>query len=160
MRVTPAGDPEDSSTGRILDALPMSVFQIVAVLMIALSVILDGLDNQMLGLAAPSLIKEWGFAKEALGLVFALGFVGMGIGTLASGWIGDRHGRRVALLFGVITFGIATILTGLATSVTQIAILKTLAGVGLGGIPGTAAGLPPPSSCRHSGGAPSSIWGV
>ncbi|WP_253717232.1 MFS transporter [Sphingomonas sp. AP4-R1] len=119
----------------------MSLFQIVAVLMIALSVILDGLDNQMLGLAAPSLIREWGFAKEVLGVIFALGFVGMGVGTLASGWLGDRYGRRVALLFGVITFGIATILTGLATSVAQIAILKTLAGVGLGGIPGTAAAM-------------------
>lgn len=131
----------DPSTGGILDALPMSTFQIVSVLMIAASVILDGLDNQMLGLAAPSLIKEWQVAKETLGLIFALGFVGMAVGTLASGWIGDRYGRRAALLSGVLVFGVATILTGFAGTVTEIAMLKTLAGVGLGGIPGTAAAM-------------------
>jgi AAHS family 4-hydroxybenzoate transporter-like MFS transporter len=138
--ISTSGSDEDS-VGRGLDARPMSAFQIAAVAMIALSVILDGLDNQMLGLAAPSLIKEWGFQKEALGLVFALGFVGMGIGTIASGLIGDRHGRRVALLAGVVTFGAATALTGIATSIAQIALFKTLAGIGLGGIPGTAAAM-------------------
>ena len=66
----------------MLDDIPMSSFQIWSVLMIAATVILDGLDNQMLGLAAPSLLKEWDISREALGSVFALGFVGMTIGTL------------------------------------------------------------------------------
>lgn len=125
----------------MLDALPLSGFQIRSVLMIAATVILDGLDNQMLGLAAPSLLKEWGIGKDALGLVFALGFVGMAIGTLTSGFIGDRFGRRGALLLGVAIFGVATLLTGFSASLTHVAVLKTLAGVGLGGVPGTAAAM-------------------
>jgi AAHS family 4-hydroxybenzoate transporter-like MFS transporter len=92
----------------MLDALPLSSYQVWAVLMIA-TVILDSLDNQMLGLAAPSLLKEWGISRDALGFVFALGFVGMGIGTLTSGAIGDRFGRRGALLIGVAIFGVATL---------------------------------------------------
>lgn len=127
--------------GGVLDALPMSSFQIWAVLMIAATVILDGLDNQMLGLAAPSLIKEWGLNKQSLGFVFALGFVGMAIGTLVSGWLGDRNGRRSALLAGVGIFGAATLLTGFSTSIVQIALFKTLAGIGLGGVPGTATAM-------------------
>lgn len=135
-----AGEPEDQAA-RALDDLPFSSFQIAAVLMIAGSVVLDGLDNQMLGLAAPALIAQWHVSKATLGLVFALGFVGMGVGTLASGWVGDRHGRRAAILFGIAIFGVATVLTGMATSIEQIAALKMLAGVGLGGIPGTAAAM-------------------
>mgnify|MGYP002760030700 FL=1 len=125
----------------MLDDLPMSAFQLWSVLMIAATVILDGLDNQMLGLAAPSLLKQWGIGREALGSVFALGFVGMAVGTLTSGWVGDRFGRRGALIIGVAIFGVATLLTGFADALWQVAILKMLAGVGLGGVPGTASAM-------------------
>jgi AAHS family 4-hydroxybenzoate transporter-like MFS transporter len=124
-----------------LDDLPLSSFQIWTVLMIAAAVVLDGLDNQMLGLAAPSLLAEWNIQRDTLGLVFALGFVGMAVGTLLAGYIGDRFGRRGALLAGVAVFGVATLLTGFSTSLWHLAALKTLAGVGLGGVPGTASAM-------------------
>ena len=101
--------------GGFLDALPLSYYQIWSVLMIAATVVLDGLDNQMLGLAAPSLIAEWDISRDTLGMVFALGFVGMAIGTLVSGVIGDLVGRRGALLIGVALFGIATLQIGRAS---------------------------------------------
>lgn len=134
--ITMGGDGEG-----ILDDLPLSSFQIWAVLMIAATVVLDGLDNQMLGLAAPSLLKEWGISRDALGFVFAFGLVGMAVGTLTSGFIGDRFGRRSALLVGAAIFGVATLLTGISTELWQAALLKLLAGVGLGGIPGTATAM-------------------
>ncbi|GGD79855.1 MFS transporter [Croceicoccus mobilis] len=127
--------------GGFLDALPLSYYQIWSVLMIAATVVLDGLDNQMLGLAAPSLIAEWDISRDTLGMVFALGFVGMAIGTLVSGVIGDLVGRRGALLIGVSLFGIATLLTGFSTALWQVAVLKFLAGAGLGGVPGTASAM-------------------
>lgn len=133
--------PMKGSSKGMLDDIPMSSYQIWSVLMIAATVILDGLDNQMLGLAAPSLLQEWGIDRTALGSVFALGFVGMAIGTLTSGWVGDRFGRRGALIIGVAIFGVATLLTGFSTALWQVAALKTLAGVGLGGVPGTASAM-------------------
>lgn len=136
VAVAPVGLHKD-----ILDDLPFSPFQYWSVLLTAATVILDGLDNQMLGLAAPSLLREWGIRREALSSVFALGFVGMAIGTLVSGYVGDRFGRRGSLIMGVAIFGIATLLTGFSTALWQIAALKTLAGVGLGGVPGTASAM-------------------
>ncbi|WP_245653839.1 MFS transporter [Novosphingobium rosa] len=116
-------------------------YRLGVVLLVALTVVLDGLDNQMLGLAAPALLHEWGLARGVLGGIFALGFVGMALGTLAAGQIGDTRGRRIALLLGVTVFGLATLATGFAATVWQLALLKTLAGVGLGGVPGTAAAM-------------------
>lgn len=132
--------PESGAKG-MLDDLPLSSFQIWSVLMIAATVVLDGLDNQMLGLAAPSLLREWGISRDALGFVFALGFVGMAAGTLTSGYIGDRFGRRGALLLGTAIFGVATLLTGFSTALWHVAALKTIAGIGLGGVPGTASAM-------------------
>lgn len=131
----------DEGARSVLDDLPLSSFQVWTVLMIAAAVVLDGLDNQMLGLAAPALLREWSIERDTLGLVFALGFVGMAFGTLAAGYIGDRFGRRGALLTGVGVFGLATLLTGFSTSLWHLAVLKTLAGVGLGGVPGTASAM-------------------
>ena len=136
-----AGATIEHETKGLLDELPLSSFQIWSVLMIAATVVLDGLDNQMLGLAAPALIKEWNISRDVLGVVFALGFVGMAIGTLTSGYIGDRFGRRGALILGVAIFGVATLLTGFSSALWQVACLKALAGVGLGGVPGTASAM-------------------
>jgi AAHS family 4-hydroxybenzoate transporter-like MFS transporter len=124
-----------------LDSVPFSAFQFWSVVLAASLVVLDGLDSQMLGIAAPSLIRSWAISRDSLGLVFALGFVGMICGNLMSGWIGDRFGRRTALVFGVLVFGLASLLTGFATNLEQVAVLRILAGVGLGGTPGTAAAL-------------------
>lgn len=136
-----AGMNDSAGTAGWMDGLPLSRFQIQAVLMIATAVVLDGLDNQMLGLAAPSLIKEWGIQRDALGLVFALGFVGMALGTLVAGHFGDRIGRRGALIGGVGIFGIATLLTGFSNAFWQVGVLKVIAGIGLGGVPGTASAM-------------------
>jgi AAHS family 4-hydroxybenzoate transporter-like MFS transporter len=56
----------------------------------------------------------------------------MAVGTLTVGHIGDAQGRRVALLLGVGVFGLATLATGFAGAVWQLALLKAMAGVGLG----------------------------
>tara|TARA_R110002020_G_scaffold123648_2_gene280389 strand:+ start:774 stop:2219 length:1446 start_codon:yes stop_codon:yes gene_type:complete len=132
-----------NATARLkqMDHRPLNAFQLQAVLMTAGTVILDGLDNQMLGLAAPSLIAEWAIDRSALGWVFALGFIGMAFGTIVSGWIGDKFGRRSALILGVVIFGVATFLTGFSTNLEQVALLRTIAGIGLGGVPGTAAAM-------------------
>ena len=117
------------------------LYRLAVVLLIAGTVVLDGLDNQMLGLAAPALLREWGLGRGVLGGIFALGCLGMAAGTLAAGQIGDQHGRRVALLLGVALFGAATLATGFAGTVWHLALFKALAGVGLGGVPGTAAAM-------------------
>ena len=125
----------------MLDGLPISGAQIALLVMTGIAVVFDGIDNQIIGLAAPSLIADWHISKSALGLIFATGFAGMALGTVIGGWIGDRFGRRSALLSGIIAFGAATFATGFTESVTQVAILRMIAGLGLGGVPGTAAAL-------------------
>ena len=64
----------------IIRQTPMSVPQWVAVvLMIALNA-LDGFDVLSSAFAAPGIAKEWGIARDALGVVLAMELVGMGVG--------------------------------------------------------------------------------
>ncbi|WP_253717226.1 MFS transporter [Sphingomonas sp. AP4-R1] len=134
-------DDPDLATADLLEALPFSRFQLGLLLMTGATVVLDGIDNQILGLAAPSLIADWHISKVELGTVFAVGFAGMAAGTVIAGWIGDRFGRKIALVLGVLAFAIATLLTGYSRSLFEMGALRLIAGLGLGGVPGTAAAL-------------------
>ncbi len=98
----------------------------------ALAITFDGFDNQLVGFALPALIKAWGVTRAAFGPVLAMGLVGMSVGTIFGGHVGDRLGRRVALTASIILFGVATGLTFFATNLTMFAVLRILAGAGIG----------------------------
>jgi MFS family permease len=62
-----------------------------------------------------------------LGPAFALVFV---IAGLPLGWAADRWSRRWVILLGTIVFGVATGLSGLATSFATLLALRMLVGIG------------------------------
>ena len=119
--------------GSILDDGPWTTAQILASVIAALGIILDGFDGQLIGFAIPSLIKEWGASRGDFAPVVAAGLVGMAIGSLIAGYIGDRFGRRVALFVSVFLFGAATSAIGLSPNLIVIGALRFVAGLGIGG---------------------------
>jgi AAHS family 4-hydroxybenzoate transporter-like MFS transporter len=122
-----------TDVGRLLDEADWSTYQKGLVFLTALAVIFDGIDNQLLGICIPSIMKDWGVARSAFAPIVALGFVGMMIGGAAAGVAGDRFGRKLALLGCMIVFGTATLAASFATSPAMLAALRWLAGLGLGG---------------------------
>ncbi|MEO8482966.1 MAG: MFS transporter, partial [Acidobacteriota bacterium] len=111
------------------------------VALVAMTIVFDGIDNQLLGIVIPTVMKEWGVARGAFAPVVALGYLGMMIGGLVAGLAGDRLGRRTALLGSMVVFGAMTILAAIVTSPTSLGILRLLAGIGLGGAMPNAAAL-------------------
>src|SRR5438067_522674 len=127
--------------GSVLDEGEWSTHQKLLVLATALAIILDGLDNQVLGAAVPALMREWSLPRPAFAWVLASGMFGMMLGGAGGGFIGDRVGRRVALIASVLVFGILTVLVSFAGSVGALGMLRFFAGLGLGGAMPNAAAL-------------------
>ena len=127
--------------GAILDEGEWSGYQKLLVLGTALAIILDGLDNQVLGAAVPALMREWSLPRPAFASVLASGMFGMMVGGAMGGFIGDRIGRRTALLGSVVAFGVLTVLVSFAGSVGVLGVLRFFAGLGLGGAMPNAAAL-------------------
>jgi AAHS family 4-hydroxybenzoate transporter-like MFS transporter len=130
-------DGADSAASRIdlaqaLDEGAWTVFQRVVLLFAALAFAVDGLANQVLGVAIPSLIHEWHAPRAAFASVAALGLVGVTVGTAAGGLIGDRFGRRVGLTASMLLFGAMTALAATAHSVPMFAGIRLLDGLGIG----------------------------
>ena len=127
--------------GDLLDAGRWSAYQKVLVAATALTIIFDGLDNQLLGAAIPAMMREWALPRPAFALVLAAALFGMVIGGFIGGYIGDRFGRRTALLGSVVSFGVLTVLVSFAGDVTTLTALRFFAGLGLGGAMPNAAAL-------------------
>jgi MFS transporter, AAHS family, 4-hydroxybenzoate transporter len=127
--------------GAVLDEGQWSGYQKLLVFATAMTIVLDGLDNQLLAAALPALMKEWHLARPAFVPVQTAGMVGMMVGGFIGGFVGDRFGRRVALLGSVCSFGVLTMLVSFAGGVGVVTVLRFFAGLGLGGAMPNAAAL-------------------
>jgi AAHS family 4-hydroxybenzoate transporter-like MFS transporter len=119
--------------GHVLDDGRWGTYQMWLVFLTALGIIFDGIDNQLLGIAIPSMMEEWSVARTAFSPVVSLGFVGMLVGGAAAGLAGDRFGRRTALVGCMFTFGVTTMGAAIVGGPTELGLLRLLAGIGLGG---------------------------
>jgi AAHS family 4-hydroxybenzoate transporter-like MFS transporter len=127
--------------GALLDEGRWTTYQKLLVAGIALTIIFDGLDNQLLGAAVPAMMREWALPRQAFASVLAAALFGMVIGGFTGGFIGDRYGRRTALLGSVVWFGVLTVFVSFAGDVTTLTALRFFAGLGLGGAMPNAAAL-------------------
>ncbi len=127
LQVTRAVD-----VGRVLDEADWSRFQKRVLALVSLVIVLDGLDTQTLTLALPSIMREWGIGRGPFGLVLALGFIAMALGTGFGGMLGDRLGRRGALLASTAIFGVGTLAGAMTNDIWWLGASRILASIGLG----------------------------
>ncbi|QIF06112.1 MFS transporter [Roseimicrobium sp. ORNL1] len=66
-------------------------------------------------------------------VIIATFLVGAATGGVFFGWLGDRIGRVKAMTFSIFTYAIFTGLCGFATEAWQIALLRFVASLGMGG---------------------------
>src|SRR5687767_10935661 len=95
--------------GQLLDEGRWTGYQKWLVALVAISIVFDGIDNQLLGIVIPSVMSEWDVSRSAFAPVVSLGYFGMMIGGAAAGLLGDRFGRRTALLGSMVVFGLMTV---------------------------------------------------
>jgi AAHS family 4-hydroxybenzoate transporter-like MFS transporter len=126
---------------KVLDEGRLGPYQRFVVSLTALSVIIDGIDSQLLGIAIPVIMREWGVARSAFAPILAVGFVGMMVGGAFAGVVGDRLGRRVALIGSVLLFGIMTICASLVSGLVALGVFRFFVGIGLQGASPNAAAL-------------------
>jgi MFS transporter, AAHS family, 4-hydroxybenzoate transporter len=119
---------------RLLDERGLGSFQIVLIIWSFFIVLIDGYDIAAIAFAAPHLLQAWGVQPRALGPVFSASLVGILFGSALFGYVGDRYGRKVALVASNLVFGIFTLAAAYATNLDQMFWLRLFAGLGIGGV--------------------------
>ncbi|MBB5460468.1 3-(3-hydroxy-phenyl)propionate transporter MhpT [Paraburkholderia sp. Cpub6] len=95
--------------------------------------VLEGIDLQSTGVAAPRMAHEFGLSVSQLGLAFSAGMLGLLPGAMMGGRLADRIGRKRVLMISMAIFGIFSIATAQVWSFESLLIARVLTGIGLGG---------------------------
>lgn len=118
-----------------IDKRQLNAFNFQLVVLSFLVIMVDGYDITVAAFAVPPLIKEWGVANPgAFGPVLGASLFGMLFGAPLLGHVGDRYGRKTAILASYVVFGVFTLAAAWSHSLFQLAALRFLAGIGIGGL--------------------------
>ena len=130
----PGGTSRTIDVAAVIDRVGLSPFNIRLILLSWLITVFDGFDMMMISFTAPYMRDELGLSMIMLGNIFSAGLVGMMIGGFLFAYLGDRFGRRPAIVSAAFLFGIFTLLTALAQSYHALLFLRFLDGVAIGGM--------------------------
>ena len=120
---------------RLVDERRVTAFNIGLVVLSFLVILFDGYDLTAIAFAVPYILKDWGLTGgAALGTVFSASLFGVLLGSPLLGYVGDRFGRKVAIIASCLIFGTFTLALVKATSLADLIYMRALAGVGLGGL--------------------------
>ena len=121
------------SVSEIFDTNPFSSYQVWVCSLSFCIMFLEGFDMMIIGVALPKIADFLHSKPSALGLALSAGQVVPLAGAVGLGMVADRWGRKRTLFLSAIVFGIFTLMTAYITSVQELALLRFLAGIGLGG---------------------------
>jgi AAHS family 3-hydroxyphenylpropionic acid transporter len=95
--------------------------------------LLEGFDNQSIGVAAPRLIAEFHLSAAESGVIFSSATIGLFFGALIGGRVADHIGRKRTLTVSLLLFGLCSLLTAAAGTIEWLFAARLLTGIGLGG---------------------------
>jgi putative MFS transporter len=120
------------NAGARLDRLPISSFHYRIFWLIGAGMFFDGYDLYV-GTNVLASVVQSGFSTPALNADFvSKTFLGMTIGALVTGFLGDRYGRRFTYQVNLVIFGLASLAAAFAQDMTQLNWARFAMGLGLG----------------------------
>ncbi len=117
----------------IIDRARLGGLQKGAILLCALVAILDGFDTQAIAFVAPVIAAQWSLGPSSFGPTFGAGLLGLTLGALVFGPVADVIGRKRVIVVSTVWFGVFSLATIQAESMTQLAVYRLMTGIGLGG---------------------------
>jgi hypothetical protein len=96
---------------------------------IMLSSLMQSLDNTIANVALPHIQGSVSATQDQISWVLTSYIIAVAIMTPLSGWLAGKIGRKRVFLFSVAGFTVASMLCGLAQSLSQIVLARVLQGI-------------------------------
>jgi MFS transporter, putative metabolite:H+ symporter len=120
------------NVGGRLDRLPLTRLHRKVFYLVGVGMFFEGFDIYIAASVLGATYKT-GFSTLAEnGLFISITFVGMTLGALLTGFLGDRYGRRFTYQVNLLIFGAAALASVFAPDMRTLIALRFLMGLGLG----------------------------
>jgi predicted MFS family arabinose efflux permease len=110
-------------------------WKIIAILSLAFGLV--GLDRFVLPVLAPAMMKDLGLTNADIGNLVGILAVAWGIAAFAMGYMSDRLGRRKVLIPAVVLFSLLSALSGIATGLLMLLVIRAIMGAAEGPVAST-----------------------
>jgi len=117
-----------------IDKGPLVSGQIIIIAVCMLLNMSDGFDVVAMSIAVTPLSEAWAIPRPELGVILSAALLGMCFGAMFLAPLSDVIGRRKIVIISMCLITASMFATAYATSVIQLVIIRTIAGLGIGAI--------------------------
>ena len=121
-----------ANSGARLDRLPISAFHFRIFWLIGAGMFFDGYDLYVGASVLGSTVAEKFATLAQVPQFISWTFIGMTIGSVVAGFLGDKFGRRFTYQINLLIFGLASFAAAAAPSMTWLIAARFVMGLGLG----------------------------
>ena len=118
----------------VVDGQKIRWFNINLLLWSFLAMFADGYDISVMPFAAKDFTHLWHLGPGSLTPVLTASSYGVLLGAPLLGWVGDRFGRKTAILLASFIYGVSTLAVVLTSGLWETAALRFITGIGIGGL--------------------------
>jgi MFS transporter, AAHS family, 4-hydroxybenzoate transporter len=115
----------------------------ITVMMIII-MLTDGFDLFLMGHVSGHLVSDWGISRAQLGPINTAGLLGMAVGSVSMGLLGDRIGRKRAYITCLVFLFVGSVLAYMAAqggtpetaheTIRRMTLWRFVTGLGMGGV--------------------------
>ncbi|WP_445404481.1 aromatic acid/H+ symport family MFS transporter [Acinetobacter vivianii] len=127
-------DTNKVNINNIIDKARFAAFHWKVLVWCLIIIIFDGYDLVIYGVALPLLMQQWSLTAVQAGLLASAALFGMMFGAMIFGTLSDKLGRKKTIMICVTLFSGFTFLGAFASNPVEFAILRFIAGLGIGGV--------------------------
>jgi AAHS family 4-hydroxybenzoate transporter-like MFS transporter len=122
------------SVEKLVDEQRIGAFSYNLLFWSFLAMFSDGYEINAMSLAAPELRALWHVPDATFTWALSASSFGILFGAPLFGWLGDRFGRKPAIICSTLICAVATLLVARAPNLDAIVMLRFVTGIGIGGL--------------------------